>query len=154
MKLIIGGFAQGKLEYVLEQVAKELEKEHPETEDINRQCEDECLILDEQTVQDKELQELIPGGNQKVIIVNHLHLIIRSFEEQETAWQQIRHLIRKCEQNHQELILISDEVGNGIIPLSREDRDYRERVGRILCLLAKEADEVVRVICGLAQILK
>ena len=51
-------------------------------------------------------------------------------------------------------IVISDEVGSGIIPLDKFDRDWRESVGRELCKIAAKADEVWRVNCGIGQRIK
>ena len=51
-------------------------------------------------------------------------------------------------------IIICDEVGNGIVPAGSAEREYRERVGRILILLAQRAEEVERVICGIGQKIK
>lgn len=41
------------------------------------------------------------------------------------------------------------EVGAGVIPLSAEDREWREKAGRLACLLAARADIVVRMVCGI-----
>ena len=49
---------------------------------------------------------------------------------------------------HPEGVLICDEVGCGVTPLDREDRDWRERVGRVCCQLAQRAGAVYRVHCG------
>lgn len=51
-------------------------------------------------------------------------------------------------------ILISNEIGNGIVPMDSFEREYREKTGRILIKLAKEAKEVIRVSCGIGQKLK
>ena len=40
------------------------------------------------------------------------------------------------------------EVGAGVIPLAASDREWRERAGRLACLLASQADIVVRMVCG------
>lgn len=53
-----------------------------------------------------------------------------------------------------DLIFICDEVGNGIVPMEKSERDYRECVGRVLCILAKEADTVERIHCGIGQMIK
>ena len=53
-----------------------------------------------------------------------------------------------------ELVVICDEVGGGIVPADRRQRDYRECVGRVLCGLAQRADTVVRVQCGIGSVLK
>ena len=46
------------------------------------------------------------------------------------------------------------EVGNGIVPLDPAERAWRETVGRTSNLLAEHADTVVRMVCGIPQILK
>lgn len=46
------------------------------------------------------------------------------------------------------------EVGNGIVPLDKGERAWRERVGRLSCLLAEQADTVVRMVCGVPVVLK
>ncbi len=58
--------------------------------------------------------------------------------------------IRRCP----DVIVICDEVGGGIVPVEKEERTYRECVGRVLCELAREADSVERVYCGIAQTIK
>lgn len=57
-------------------------------------------------------------------------------------------------EKHPEAVLICDEVGCGIVPMSKEERDYREKTGRICCKLAADATEVYRVICGIGTRLK
>jgi adenosyl cobinamide kinase/adenosyl cobinamide phosphate guanylyltransferase len=52
------------------------------------------------------------------------------------------------------IIIISDEIGNGIVPTDAFEREYRERTGRILVELASRADEVVRILCGIEQRIK
>ncbi len=56
--------------------------------------------------------------------------------------------------NYGEYVVITDEVGNGIVPIDKTERDFREWIGRVQVLLAKEADEVIRVICGIGQRIK
>lgn len=51
-------------------------------------------------------------------------------------------------------ILVTDEVGYGIVPIDPLERCYREETGRICCLAAKEAEQVWRVCCGLGQRIK
>ncbi|MBR6840065.1 MAG: bifunctional adenosylcobinamide kinase/adenosylcobinamide-phosphate guanylyltransferase [Oscillospiraceae bacterium] len=51
-------------------------------------------------------------------------------------------------------IVISTEIGGGLVPIDKTEREKREAAGRLACLLAERADTVVRVCCGLGQILK
>lgn len=50
--------------------------------------------------------------------------------------------------------VICDEVGCGVVPLERKDRKRREAIGRLCCQLAREAQAVYRLQCGLAMRLK
>ena len=51
-------------------------------------------------------------------------------------------------------IVIASETGGGIVPIDPAERKAREAAGRLSCLLAQRAETVVRVVCGLPQILK
>ena len=51
-------------------------------------------------------------------------------------------------------LILCREVGSGVIPLDRSEREWREAVGRLCCALAKEATAVVRVVCGVPIVLK
>ena len=46
------------------------------------------------------------------------------------------------------------EVGAGVIPLAASDREWRERAGRLACLLASRAEIVVRMVCGVPIMVK
>lgn len=46
------------------------------------------------------------------------------------------------------------EVGCGIVPVDAGEREWRERAGRLGCLLAAEAEAVVRVTCGIGRVVK
>ena len=51
-------------------------------------------------------------------------------------------------------IVIAAETGGGVVPVDPRERAAREAAGRLACLLARRADTVVRVYCGLPQVLK
>ncbi len=127
MKLIIGGYAQGKLDYVL---AKYQLQENVVWDGI---------LPDNAALRDKQ------------VIVNHFH-----------QWVKQRILDGGCPEeeilsfldNYKNCIIICDEIGNGIVPIDEFEREYRERVGRILIELAKRAEEVERVLCGIGQKIK
>ncbi|MBR2681904.1 MAG: bifunctional adenosylcobinamide kinase/adenosylcobinamide-phosphate guanylyltransferase [Atopobiaceae bacterium] len=46
------------------------------------------------------------------------------------------------------------EVGMGVVPVDGEERAWRELVGRTCTELAKDAHEVVRMVCGIPVLLK
>ena len=51
-------------------------------------------------------------------------------------------------------VVISTEVGGGVVPVDAGERAAREAAGRLACLLAERADTVVRVFCGLPVAIK
>lgn len=51
-------------------------------------------------------------------------------------------------------VVICNEVGAGIIPLERRDRDVREATGRLCIRLAEKAEKVIRLISGIPTIIK
>ncbi len=52
------------------------------------------------------------------------------------------------------LLIICNEVGCGVVPMSKKEREWREAVGRVSCYLAAEAEEVIRVFCGIGSRIK
>ncbi len=64
--------------------------------------------------------------------------------------------------SHEEMLLrlssfeavVCDEVGCGVVPIDAFERLWREEVGRLCCDLAAKAQVVLRVACGLPQVLK
>ena len=128
MKLITGGRAQGKLDYVKQHIDKNKE----------------YVIYDGAIPGDN------PGGD-KIIIINHLHEYIRNrMRDDKDPREEIFGLLDK----YDDVIIISDEVGNGIVPADPFEREYRDTTGRLLIEVARRADTVVRVICGIGQIIK
>ena len=53
-----------------------------------------------------------------------------------------------------DVILVMNQLGCGIVPMDRFDREYRELTGRMGCVLARQAEEVYLVNCGIAKRLK
>ncbi len=51
-------------------------------------------------------------------------------------------------------LVIATELGGGVVPVDAGARRKREQAGRLACLLAARADTVIRVCCGLPQLLK
>ena len=127
MKLVIGGYAQGKLSYVLQKYDMEISK-----------------------ILDGEIQENI-GAQKGIVVINHLHHWIKSrIAKDGCPEEEIFAFVENCPN----CVIISDKISNGIVPIEAFEREYRERTGRILVELAKKAEEVERVICGIGQKIK
>lgn len=54
----------------------------------------------------------------------------------------------------QNKVLILTDVSQGIVPMDKELRAFREMNGRLMLYLAAEAEEVVRVFCGIGKKVK
>lgn len=144
MEVYFGGAFQGKLEYVLEKKG--------------------CLkVADGAGCSLKDIKE--------AQVLNHLHLYIKRLTYKEDAaynttmddtittdttakTMSAAEIINDIYEANPDIILICDEVGGGIVPLKKEDRIYRETVGRALCCAVKKSDRVERVMCGIGQCLK
>lgn len=59
---------------------------------------------------------------------------------------------RKAQWEHK--ILIMTDVSQGIVPMDPQLRAFREMNGKLMLSLAKEAEEVHRVFCGLGKRVK
>lgn len=126
MRLVIGGYAQGKLAYVKEKYGMQ-----------------DSVVLE-------GILDMTHVSHHKLIL-NHFHSWVRhSMEQGECPEQRIEEFLIQ----NPDCVIISDEVGNGIVPIEPFEREYRERVGRILITLAQKAESVERVICGIGQRIK
>ena len=63
-------------------------------------------------------------------------------------------LLTILENNRSLQLLISDEIGYGLVPIDDFEREYREFHGRVMTELAEQADCVERVVCGIPQRIK
>lgn len=135
MRLIIGGYAQGKLQYALGKYGSD------------------CIVIN--SLDEPEAET----ASNEVLIINKLNCIIRDMlDGNETDASDIDSRIltylNAVEELFEDVIIISDEVGNGVVPIDKTDRMYREIVGRVLIQLADRAESVDRIICGLPQKIK
>ena len=55
---------------------------------------------------------------------------------------------------HPEAVVTANEVGAGVVPMAAEDRAFREAVGRALCVIAGNAEQVTRCTCGIGVRIK
>ena len=131
MKLVIGGYAQGKLQTMVRTLSNA-----------------QYVVFDGELPKEEQLHL---DAKEKLIIINHLHLWVK---EQMLQNKNPKEEILSFLEKHRECMIICDEIGNGIVPLDAFEREYREHTGRILIELAGKADEVVRVLCGIQQKIK
>lgn len=51
-------------------------------------------------------------------------------------------------------IIICDDISSGVVPVEADIRLWREETGRTMVYLAQNADEVIRVFCGIGTKIK
>ena len=66
----------------------------------------------------------------------------------------ISELAERLIQVNPQVVLVSDEVGYGVVPIDAFDRAYREAVGRVCTKLAAYSTQVTRVVCGIGTVIK
>ena len=124
MILVIGGAYQGKLDYVL--------CKYPNKSVF--QCSAEGLDID-----------------LSADIMNSLQLLVLAQIRTGTdALAYLKELLPKLKDK----ILICDDIFCGVVPIDFETRLWREIMGSCLILLSKNADEVIRVFCGIGSRIK
>ena len=126
MILVIGGAYQGKLDYV-------------------------CQTFHVEKSQAADGESCSPEEIRRAAVLNHFHLLVkRLVKEGKDPFEAVRQILAE----NPDLIIISNELGYGVVPVDAFDRAYREATGRVCCMLAQEAVQVHRVVCGLGQVLK
>lgn len=125
MILVIGGAHQGKYEYAKHRFS----------------FSDEDVFFG-----DSSPYELL---SQKKVIKDFHLLVKRLLQDEIPILEKIECLL----ESSNERIIISDEIGYGIVPMDRFERRYREETGRTCCYLAQRAEEVIRVYCGIATVI-
>ncbi|MCI8598287.1 MAG: adenosylcobinamide kinase [Lachnospiraceae bacterium] len=126
MILIVGGAFQGKKAYARQTFSLE-----------------ETDITDGGSC---ELEEIFQAR-----ALSHFHEYIRRCLEADRDVSTLPEMLGK---KNPQVILIANELGSGVVPTEAFDREYRETVGRLCCALAKEAEEVHRVVCGIGRVIK
>lgn len=87
----------------------------------------------------------LAGDTEDALAIMHVQELVRVRQPEEAMSWLAAH--------HPDVVMI-DEVGCGVVPIDAGERAWRERSGRLGCLLAERADTVVRLVCGLPQMLK
>ena len=127
--LIIGGAFQGKLQYAETLYSKICWYDGAE-------CQPEQL--------EKELT--------KIDGIVHFELLVRRWMEDGRETEELTGLLMNRRKGL--VVLISDEIGYGLVPVDAFERKYREAHGRLMTDLAAQAQRVDRVVCGIGTRLR
>lgn len=126
MYLITGGAYQGKSNYAVS-VFKF----------------DNNSIVDGKTVNFEEIN--------KYLCIKNFHILVRRMMKDGKTTEEIKIIVDSLNEN---TVIITDEIGNGIIPVDQFERDWREQTGRICCYIASQSRKVVRLTGGIPVIIK
>lgn len=135
MRLIVGGAHQGKKETAL----KILDREHK---------------AGAETMADGGRDSFDAAFKGELVLNFHEYIRRFSFLKPEEARDKMHLFLELLKKENPGVTVVSDEIGCGIVPVAKEDRLWRDLLGEALRDLAKESDEVYRVICGCVQTLK
>lgn len=91
------------------------------------------------------IDNVLSEEEQGYIKIDDFHIVMKNWLLQKADYKE--NVKNICSQNS--WIIISNEVGSGIIPMEKNDRLWREETGRMLTFIAGEADEIYRIFCGI-----
>lgn len=126
MKLVIGGAFQGKKAYV-KQNLKIKEEDMADGKDASYEALFHCRCI------------------------YHFHEWIKKGIEEK--WD-FKNLAEELLKRNPEVLIITNELGYGVVPVDAFDRTYRETTGRICTEIAAVCEQVIRVSCGLGMVIK
>lgn len=95
---------------------------------------------------------------QNVAVVDCLTLLISNLllegRKQEEILEQIEGIAKKGRKYNRATIVVSNQVGWGLVPSTRLGRDFRDILGTANQIVAKRASQVYLLVCGIARKLK
>lgn len=94
----------------------------------------------------------------RVILLDCLTLLVSNLlladKSHQDIYKQARTLIKTARFKKDILIVVSNEVGMGIVPDNALARDFRDAAGKVNQLIAKAADEVYLMVAGIGMKIK
>ncbi len=96
-------------------------------------------------------EELARRENPGAEMITDFHALMR---EQTQKGADARAFAQALCETHPDAVVVSDEIGSGIVPVDAFERAWRENTGRGLCVIASRAEQVTRVICGVGMRIK
>ena len=103
--------------------------------------------------QEKNITEVLSLAAEKseVILLDCLTLLISNLllSVRKDVLKEIRQLVNKIREIKATVLIVSNEVGMGIVPDNRLARKFRDMAGRANQIVAQAADEVYLVVSGI-----
>ena len=155
MILITGGSSQGKYAFARSFLKDAVNATIIDGQDMDI---DKDTDIDKDINSDAEQDTQIECGyclcRKKIDLIRHYHLYLRRRMQQGADEEQLLQETKAfCEKNP-DVIVVTEEVGCGVVPMDAFERKWREVCGRASVILAERSEQVYRVICGIPQRLK
>ena len=83
-------------------------------------------------------------------VKNYQMLVKRQLEAGLDPLNEVEKLFDECP----DIVIISTEIGCGIVPIEKSERIWRETVGKVCCFIAAKSQKVIRISCGIASVIK
>jgi adenosylcobinamide kinase/adenosylcobinamide-phosphate guanylyltransferase len=92
------------------------------------------------------------------IVIDCLTLLVSNLllakVNHKTIEAKIDRMLEHLRKKKGQVIIVSNEVGLGVVPANKLGRDFRDIAGRVNQVVAKEADEVYFTVSGVASKIK
>ncbi len=158
---ILGGARAGKSSFALELAQKSSErvtfiatatpvdsetreriKNHKDARPKNWKTIEITNNLDKTIDQEKNKEILID------CLTFYLYHLMKNFS-QDKILNHIKKTIKAIKKSKAEIIVVSNEVGSGIVPNNKLSRDYRDVLGRVNQMFAQASDEFYLMFAGI-----
>jgi len=166
--LILGGARSGKSAYALSLAKKyrkvafiatcqALDKEMRERIRLHKEARPKHWETFEEP---KDLAKLLGKINNSFdcILIDCLTLLVSNLilsgDSQQQVFEKIKGLLLVLSKKKAKVILVSNEVGLGLVPANKLGREFRDIAGRANQLVANKADEVFFTVSGIALKIK
>ena len=166
--LVLGGARSGKSSWALDYVEKSyhsymflataevMDEEMADRVDLHRKARGPKWQLREEPL---EIAEVLTstGGDVEAILIDCMtiwlsNVLLKKGAEKVPAYRNA--LLEALVQSRQSVVIVSNEVGSGIVPERPLGRQYRDMAGSLNQKLAAAADQALLIVAGLPIFLK
>lgn len=114
-----------------------------------------------ETLESLDLSRILHEQDPRPVLIDCLSLWLTRMMDAAGVWQHggdvaadIEELLLALRGTHTEVLLVTNEVGSGIVPDSPGTRLFRDELGRLNSAVAGMCDEVVLTVAGIAVPIK
>jgi adenosylcobinamide kinase/adenosylcobinamide-phosphate guanylyltransferase len=165
---ILGGARSGKSTYALELAKKHKDVAFIATgQGLDREMKERIKLHKKsrprhwQTFEEaKDVALMLASMDNKFdcIVIDCLTLLVSNLllakVNHKTIEAKIDRMLEHLRKKKGKAIIVSNEVGLGVVPANKLGRDFRDIAGRVNQVVAKEADEVYFMVSGIASKIK